>query len=155
MGWQDLLKDARQEISLADHISFMTLPMVKDKNVFLNLLKHIDKSILTAIRAYLAKLNETKELRIVPHSDELTRRLFFESYTDRLMMSVDEIKTLKEIEKLVNAHNRSQMDLKRGEEYVMILDNFKTVTVNENRIKNYLNMAKNFIRMVGVKLENG
>jgi len=155
MGWHDLLKEAKQEISLADHISYMTLPMVRDKKVFHNLLNHIDKGVFFGIRAYLAKLNETKELRIVPRSEELIRRLFFESYSEKLMLSIEEIRQLKEINKLVQAHTHSQMDLKRGEEYIMILGNFKTVTVNENSVKKYLNSAKCFIKILENCMENG
>ena len=152
MGWEDYFKKAKQEINLADHMAYMTLPMVKDQKVFHNLLKHIDKGLFLAMKAYLKKMNEEKELRIIPHSEELTRRLFLESYSNALSLSVQEIKKLKEINKLVRAHTKSQMDLKRGNEYVIILGNFKTVTVNESKMKEYLGLAKDFIRLMENKI---
>ena len=151
MDFRELFKESKKEINLADHIYFVTSPLIQDRKVLLNILKHLDKSILLAIRSFINKEKSLKKIRMIPSSDELATRLFFESYTQELDISFDEKRALTELNNIVKAHAKSQMGLKRGDDYVIILPDFGTITVNENNVKKYLKVAKTFIN----KIERG
>lgn len=148
MGPNDLFSRAKREFSMADHIATVTLPLLRDKKVFLSVLQHTDNSINHAIRAYLLQQKEKKTIRMVPASEELVRQLFFETFMEDIDLSIREKMGLDELNGLVNAHKKSQAELKRGEEYVIVLPSFNTVTVNQAQIKKYLSLAKDFINKV-------
>ena len=143
-----LFSEAKKEMAMADHIATVTLPLIRDKKIFLSVLQHANSSINGAIRSYLLLQKDKRRLRMVPSSEEIVRQLFFETFMEDLDVTIREKMELDEINEVVIAHNRSQAELKRGEEYVIVLPNFNTVTVNQNQIKRYLSLAKNFISKV-------
>lgn len=155
MGEEELFKEARKEFILADHIFSVALPVVKDKNVFLSILTHLDKSVHLAIRAYLYDQRKQKRIRIIPESRSLAKRLFFEEFTDSLGITTSEYHILKELSQLVKAHQKNQAEIKRGDNYIIFLPNFETVTVNENNIKRYLSIARSFINKVEKGMQHG
>ena len=148
MGFGELFHNAKKELSMADHIYAVALPVVQDKNVFLSVLEHLDKSISFGIRAYLARQRESKNLRILPESEDLTRRLFFQEYVKTLGILTSEMHILNELHLLVGVHKKSINEIKRGDNYVIFLPNFETVTVNQANLKRYLSKARNFINRI-------
>jgi hypothetical protein len=143
-----LFSEAKKEMAMADHIATVTLPLIRDKKVFLSVLQHANSSVNGAIRSYLLLQKDKRRLRMVPSSEEIVRQLFFETFMEDLDVTIREKMELDEINDVVAAHNKSQAELKRGEEYVIVLPNFNTVTVNQNQIKRYLSSTKNFISKV-------
>jgi len=148
MSFVEFLRDARKELSMADHIYSVALPVVQDKKVFLSILAHLNKSVYFGIRAYLLKQRELKKLRMLPESEDLSRRLFFQEYTQILGIVTSEAHILNELNLLVQAHKKSMNEVKRGNSYVIFLPNFETVTVNPENLKRYLSTARNFINKV-------
>jgi hypothetical protein len=151
MEAKELFILAKRELSMADHIANITLPLIRDKNVFLGVLQHTNSSVNNAIRAYLLTQKEKKTIRVVPMSEELVRELFFETFMEDLDISVRDKMALDELNEVVIAHSKSQAELSRGEEYVIVLRNFNTVTVNPGQIKRYLSLTRDFIS----RLERG
>lgn len=148
---KELLRESKREFSLADNIAIVAVPVVKDRNVFLSVLEHADKSIYLAMRSYLIKQKELKKLRMIPESEELSRQLFFEECADPLSITTSECHILTELNQLVRAHKKSYTEIKRGGDYIIFLPNFETVSVNETNVKRYLSTARVFIN----KIERG
>ncbi len=148
MGYKEIFSEAKKELGLADHIFMVALPLVKDKNVFLSVLEHLNKSVNLAMRAYIKRQRELKKIRILPESEDLSRRLFLEEFTKSLGITTSERHIINELNLLVKAHRKSQAEIKRGEDYIIFLPNFETVTVNESNIKRYLSIARNFINKI-------
>jgi len=147
----ELFKDAKKELNLADHIFFVALPVVQDKNVFLSILEHLNKCVMLAMKAYLLAQKKMKKLRIIPESEDLTRRLFFEEFMKELNIVTSEKHLVNEIIQVTRAYRKSQAEIKRGEDYVLFLPNFDTVVINEKSMKRYLSIARSFIN----KIEKG
>jgi hypothetical protein len=151
----ELLRDSRKEISMAEHIATITLPLLRDNRVFVNILSHANTSVLYAMRSFLERERELKRLRMVPYSEELIRQLFFESAISALGLNISDQKNTDELEKVVKAHKKSQMELKRGDNYIIVLPDFNTITINEIQVKKYLSIAKDFISKVERGMTNG
>lgn len=150
MEHNELLAQAKKELGLADHISSVALPLVKDKNVFLSVLNHINKCVYLAMRAYIAQQRKLRKIRINPSSDDLVRQLFFEK-AKGLGITTSEQYIVSELDLLVEAHKKSQTEIRRGEDYILFLPNFETITVNHSNVKRYLSIARTFID----KIERG
>lgn len=145
MDYNELFRQAKRELGLAEHILTVTLPFVKDTKIYFNVLEHVNSAVLMSIRAFLAMKKDRKEIRIIPSSNELARQLFFETYMDDLQLSVLDEKMLSEMNHILEAHSKSQAELKRGGEFVIVLPSYDTVTVNQDQIRKYLKEAKGFI----------
>ena len=145
MGYNELFRQAKRELSMADHIMSVTVSFVRDTKIYFNVIEHARNAILMAMKSFLLMKKEQKEIRIIPSSDELIRQLFFETYMDSLGFSEIDEKIIDEMEYILNAHKKSQADLKRGREYVIVLPTYDTVTVNIDQIKKYLKEARELI----------
>ncbi|MCD6547300.1 MAG: hypothetical protein J7K22_01960 [Nanoarchaeota archaeon] len=155
MDYLSLLKEAKRELGLADHILMVAFPIVRDKHIFLNVLTHADKSVILAIRAFIAKKKEARELRIIPESEELARRLFFEEFSKIVGITPSEKHLIQELKNVVIAHRKSQAEIKRGDEYIIFLPNFDSITINEQNVKRYLSIVRGFINKIEKVMTNG
>jgi hypothetical protein len=151
----EFLSNAKKEINLADHIYYVALPVVKDKKVFLSILNHLERSLLLAMRAYIINQKEKKKIRIIPESESLIVRLFFEEFSDTLSIKTSEKHIVKEILTVAKAYRKSQAEIKRGEDYIIFLPNFDTVTINEQNMKRYLSLSKTIINKIEEGIKNG
>lgn len=140
-----MFREAKRELSLAEHIMTVTLPFLNDKKMYFSVLEHVHNSVFNSIRSFLLMKKENKELRIVPESDELVKQLFFEMYTDSLGLSNTDEKFVNELTSLLKSHKKSQAEIERGYNEVIVLPNYNTVTLNDVQIKKYLKDAKDFI----------
>ncbi len=136
----ELIKQARKELSFADHITHVTLPIVKERKVFMSIIRHLHDAMLAAMRAYLMYERKNKGIALLPTSNELTFNMFLQFFGDKFLSKSDQ-EVLAEIKKVNEAYQKRLMDVKRGENYVIILPNYKTVIINEGRVKKYLNVV--------------
>ncbi len=143
-----MLKESKKELGLADHIFMVALPVVKNKQVFLSILKHINKAVYLSIRAYMKKQRILKKIRMLPESEDLSRRMFFEEFKKNIGITTSERHIINELKNLVKAHEKNQGEIRRGDNYIIFLPNFETVTVNEQNVKRYLSIARGFINKV-------
>ena len=145
MDYKENLHKAKQELSTADYIATITTAVIRDKNVLLNIFSHADNAVLLALNAFLTYQKELKQLKMIPASEELQRQIFFDDYANLLNMTGEEKRILNELKDIVYAHKKNQIEIKRGDDYIIVLTNYKTVTVNRNSIIKYLSVARGFI----------
>ena len=151
----ELLRGAKKELNLADHIFFVALPIVKDKNVFLSILNHLERSLILCMKVFVINQKKRKRIRIVPESESLIRRMFFEEFTDDLNITTSEKHIANELVQVAKAYRKSQAEIKRGDDYVIFLPNFETIAINEQNMKRYLSLVRNIISKVEEGMNNG
>jgi len=140
-----MFRGAKRELGLAEHIMTVTLPFLNDRKIYFNILEHINNAVFNGMRSFLLMKKEQKELRIVPESDELARQLFFEMYMDSLGLSSLDEKFVNELGNILKSYKKSHAEIERGQEHIIVLSNYNTVSVDDNMIKKYLKDAKDFI----------
>ncbi|MDD5182024.1 MAG: hypothetical protein PHC66_02520 [Candidatus Nanoarchaeia archaeon] len=145
MEYNQMFREAKRELSLAEHIMTVTLPFLNDKKIYFNILEHINNAIFNGMRSFLLMKKEHKELRIVPESNELAKQLFFEMYTDSLGLSSLDERFINELEHILKSYKKSQVEIERGQNQLIVLPSYETVSVNDDKIKKYLKDAKDFI----------
>lgn len=151
MDYKEIFRASLKELSMADTLASNIMAVVKDHKVFINILDHLNVALNSAMRAWLMKEYSLKRVRIMPASDALVRQMFFDSYAEPLGVGVSERWIIREMHNVASMHRSEQMEFKRGAEYMLVLPDYKTVTVNENTVKRYLSTAKTII----TKIERG
>lgn len=146
-----MFREAKRELSLAEHIMTVTLPFLNDKKIYVNILEHINNAVFNGMRSFLLMKKEHKELRIVPENDELVKQLFFEMYMESLCLSSLDENFVNELGSILKSYKKSQAEIERGQDQVIVLPSYETVSINDDRIKKYLKDAKDFI----IKTETG
>lgn len=148
MDYKENLHKAKQEISTADYMNTITNALMRDKNVLLGIFTHADNAVMLALSAFLMRQKELKRLKMIPASEELQRQIFFDDYSSAFDMTSEEKCMLKELRDIVYAHKNNEIEFNRGDEYIIVLNNYKTIAVTQNSVTKYLSVAKGFINKV-------
>lgn len=132
---QKCLNEALRHINIAEHMTFMTFPLINEKILLLKILEEIQKSIINSInilnKAVLFKReikpeNYQKIIKIMKKSD-------FQNNNIKKVMKILEIN---------KKHRESALEFSRKEKVVIMLDNLQLLTLDINEIKEYIRLAK-------------
>ncbi len=145
MDYKELFKKSKRELGVADHMTAVALPMVKDKKVFLTILKHINNSLHLMSKSYLLKKKKERVIGMVPEDESLCYQMLINKFSVDLNISQRDKHYLKELKKIVKSYENSQAEIKRGDSYVIFLPNFETITVNISNLKKYLSVASKIL----------
>ena len=144
------LEEAEKTIRLADHMVYVTYPLIKEKRLLLKILTEINKGILLNINSILQY--EYLYKRINLHEDA---KINFDIFKTKCSKWYDineaEIRTILELIELVKKHQQSQMEFVRREKVVILNGNAQPITITLEKIKEFLNLAKSMLEKTKTK----
>ncbi len=145
-----VISAARGELKLADHMIYVTLPLLGDRRIFLNAVNHLGKAINGVIMAYLEKEKKYKRLEFVPPL-EMAVNLFVSKYAKKLGLE-QYVSMIKAINSFNNVREKSSIKLKRDNKFIVISPEYTMVTLTEEEVKNYIRLTSEFIDVMEEKL---
>jgi hypothetical protein len=150
---KDYLSKARRELGLADHMTYVTMPLITDRNLFMSVVGHLYNSVLNTIFAFLEHEKDYKRLVALPPSERDRVDLFLSRYTHNLEI---ESKTVDMIRKIVNlglASKGSYTQFKRSDKFVILSPKYNVLTIDKDTVKKYLSLQKLFINKISERLK--
>ncbi len=138
--------DVWKEIAYAEHLMRVTLPMVKDKHVFINILNHIDSALSTGIALFLKRQKMNRRIPIYPTSRELRIEILMENFKE----VIPDMATFKEFLEVMNAHRNSYNEVLKEECLIIMRNDYKLVRVEKSDLAKYVEMAKKMLKRMGV-----
>lgn len=145
--FQELREVAKKKLQLADHILTMTYPVVNDSKLFLAVVENLFLSLTNAMGSVLYFERVFK--RIPPFHDNFSSKFnLFKEYAEKSKLDAEYLRLIKEIKEIVVHHKKSPVEFARKDQFVICNGSFRTRTISENDIKNYISKTKSFIRDV-------
>jgi hypothetical protein len=141
------LQKALKEIRLADHMLYITYPMIKDKRLLIQALDHIYQAFICMINAVLQYDFINKRIKLSDDSKE-NFDLFLERCARRYNLNEEEIQNILELFKLIESHKKSPLEFSRREKVVIMSDSLKTAVIDAEKLKKYLNFSKSMLNKV-------
>ncbi len=135
-----LLDLAKKEVRISDHILTVTMPMLKDKKLILSATSHLENSINHIMNYFIRKSKKP-----IPQDKDLLRRMFIQHYTGPQEI----IDIVKKIDKIKNMKQREQISFIKGNDVVILTNNYKTNVIKEEEIKEILSELKMFLAKLG------
>lgn len=138
------LQKAVHEIRIADHMIYVTYPVIKDKRLLLKALDQVYDSIVFVINSILQYdyLNKRVTLSANAHENFDT---FVTKSVSRYNITQEELGDIKELLYLTESHRKSPLEFMRKEKIVIMSDSLKTTIIDTDRLKKYLNLAKSLV----------
>jgi hypothetical protein len=150
-----VLYEANKSIKTADHLIYMTYPMIKDIKILASVIENINLALIKTMDAMLYYEKMYKRINFLP-DDFQSRMDLFKRVADRYNIDREHIQLIKDIKYLIDLRRRSPMEFIRRDKFVISDDNFRLKTLNYEKIKEYLNSSKLFISKVNrILLQNG
>ncbi len=137
------VEDSLSELRLADHMIYVTLPLLNDKRIFINAVDHLGNAIGLAIREFMKKEKDYKRLSYLPE-DELLIDEFIKKYCTNTKLA-KYAGMIKDITAFNKVRSNSSIKLKRNDKFIVISPEYTMTALSIEQVKNYLKMAKEFV----------
>jgi len=145
------LQKSLKSAQIADHMLYITFPVVKDKRLFLKILEHISESIVFTINAILQYDYLWKKISL--YKDPKSNfSVFIEECAPRYNITREQIKEIKDILAIIEKHKKSPIEFSRSEKIVIMSDDLNVQLIDIEKVKNYLLTAKRLFQTASLGL---
>jgi len=142
--FKNLVLEANRKLRLADHMAYVTYPMLKETKLLLTILDNIDKSLKAALNAYLHY--ERLYKRISHNPGDLKEKLeIFERSAARRYDLPNYSRLILEIHLILKKHKEASVAFVKKDKLVICNGDYRMKVLEVEDVKNYLSKAKPFI----------
>ncbi|HLC57297.1 MAG TPA: hypothetical protein VJH95_01870 [Candidatus Nanoarchaeia archaeon] len=150
-----LLAKSNQHFTTADHIAYVTYPLVKDQKLIVAVLENLYLSALTAVEALLYYERLYKRIGMFPENFHVRLDLFKTKIAPQYNIERSHLVLLEELRQLVNERKASKMEFFRKDNYILCNQDYsKMKIITMEKLKTYINQLKPFMRKVNLILQN-
>jgi len=145
------LEQAQKAFQIADHMTYITFPLVKEKRLLLKVLSELSSSILNTINAVLQYEYAWKRIQL--YSDA---RANFETFRKVILgynISPEQLAKLTEILNLAEKHKKSPFEFVKNDKIVIMSDSMQTETLSLEKIKEFILVTKDFLKKANLKIK--
>ncbi len=145
---KDSLVQSRKEIDLADHLMFVTFPLINDLKFLVTILEHVVSASKTAVQACLEYEKYYKRIDPFPTNFAVMVDIFNKKCKERYNIEDKFTSLLKRLIELSAFMSKSQIQFRRQDKFIMTSDVYDIKTLDKDTVKKYLLITKSFIDKV-------
>ena len=138
------MEAASKKLMIADHLIYVTFPLIKEKRLLIKILNELYFSLLNSINALLQYEHAYK--RIALYKDPKLNFKTFLQQSPKFGISNNELQIIIEIFSLIEKHKQSSMEFIKNEKFVILSNNLNIDTVTLEKLKEYLAATKNIFK---------
>ena len=150
--FQENLQEAIRSLQIADHMTYVTFPLVNEQRLLLKIFDEIYKSIINSINAILNYEYMYKRIQLYVNNGE-NIRTFANKCARNYNLNNEQTKKILEILELNKKHRQSAMEFVKKDKIVILSDSLKTQTLDIHKIKEYLFLAKELLMQANSKIK--
>ena len=150
--FQENLKEAVRNLQIADHMTYVTFPLVHEQRLLLKIFDEISKSIINCINAILNYEYLYKRIRLYKDNKD-NMQTFMEKCAKEYNLNNEQIKKIKEILEINKKHKQSAMEFVKKDKIVILADNLKTEILDLQKIKEHLILAKELLMKTNLRIK--
>lgn len=146
--YEEEIKEAEEEIKMADHLIYVTSPVVKDKNLLTTAFDHIYKSFKSAINGYLLYKRHRKEIFSIPSNTKVKVKFFLEEFGKEFGIEKEDWKDYLDLERMGRRKEEGKHILMKENSLHFILEEYSTISIKVEDIRDNLLMIKNLLNKI-------
>lgn len=143
MEYEESLQKARKSIEFADHMVYITFPLVKENKLIIKILVEIEHSLKALISSILQYENYYKRISLYKNP-ALNLQTFIRLAT-KYSLTTEEISQIKEILLLAKKHEKAELEFTKSGKFIIMV-NSSAFSISLEKIKSYLYTIKNILR---------
>jgi hypothetical protein len=145
------LELAQKAFQTADHMTYITFPLVKEKRLLLRILSELSLSILNTINSILQYEYYNKRIQI--YRDARDNFQTFREISPGYEIKPEQLRKLVEIINLAERHKKSPFEFVRNDKIIIMSEGMQTDTVSLEKIKEFLIYVRDFIKKTSLKIK--
>lgn len=147
--FQKNLKEAIKHLQIADHMTYVTFSLIKEKRLFLKIFQEIYSSVINCIDSII---NYEYFCKSIPYRGHENNFEIFLSIAKNYGVSNEQIKKLSEILEVNQRYKKSSMEFVKNDKIVILSEDLNTHSIDLDIIKKYLFVTRDFIGKVSNKI---
>jgi hypothetical protein len=144
--YERALDKAKEDLKIADHMINVTFRLVNDQKILLSVLSRLMDVLVYTIATVLYYERLYKRIPPFPNDFATMFDIFKARCTRRYHINIEYITLVQEVKAILEMHKKSPVVFKREGNLIICSDNYTTLTISPEKIINYINKAKLFIR---------
>lgn len=152
--FQQHLLEAKKAFETADHLAFVTFPLINDAKLLLLITQNVQKALNNAMDALLSYDELYKRIPPLP-SDFITRYEIFRSrIAKRYNIPRENIVLINDINSILIHRRESPIEFARKDKFIIASETYKLKMLTLNKVRNYVLETKKFIDKVNEVLRH-
>ena len=144
--FQETIEKANQKLKIADHMIFMTYPLVRDNRLLLSIIQNIFLALANAVSSILYYERLFKRIPAFNDNFDSKFTIFRTKCVDRLNIDKKYIKLISEIKDIIVEHRKSPVEFERNNKFVICSSTYRMRTISIEEIKKYITETRMFIQ---------
>lgn len=151
-----LISEANRLFNTADHLAYITYPLVKETKLMVTITENLYLSLMAAVDALLQHEKAYKRISLTPNDFESKLDTFRRECMPRYKLDRSYLLLIKDIHDIIEHKKKSPIEFIRNDKYIMCSDSYKMKVLTIEGLKQYIAQSKEFIfRINKVLLKNG
>jgi len=140
--------ESQKELRIADHMAYVTSPLLTDSNLFASTVNHLYKSILYSVMGFLKNEMDYKRLFALPRENKDKVEFFVRRYAQNMGIETEMLNMVRRMTVVGSAAGSSYKQFSRNNKMVFMSQNFSVEEIDKDSVKKYLSLQKKFILKV-------
>jgi len=150
-----LLQFAKKEIEVADHLLYMTYPMIKETKFLLAITDHIIKAGRSALQALLEYERLYKRIEAYPKNFAMEISIYRQKLESKYGFDPVFYRLLNKLLEIQKFDQNSTVRFRRGDKYILTSANYDITTLDESSVKRYSSVTRKFVAEIEKILSRG
>ncbi|PIN77934.1 hypothetical protein COV15_00975 [Candidatus Woesearchaeota archaeon CG10_big_fil_rev_8_21_14_0_10_34_12] len=147
------MEEALKHLKIADHLLYITYPLIKEKKILFKVLNEIYLVIYTTINSVLQYESFMKRIHI--YRDSKTNfETFLRKCAENYDLTGEQLAAIISVFKLADAHKQSPFEFTKKDKLVIMSNSLGIETITIDKIKNYIIITKDFLTKAKYRIKN-
>ena len=143
-----MIRDMNKHIKTADHLLYMTYPLVKDNKLIITIADNLFLSLKKAVEAILYYDRLYKRISMYPENFNSKLEIFKNKCATRHNIDKKYVELIEEVYNLLEERKKSSMEFIRNDRYVFFSNATRTKSISIEKLKTYIANAKPFVQKI-------
>jgi len=144
---------AKEQIKIGDHMLYMTYPILKENKLIISIAENIYNAMLYSMDALL--MYERMYKRILLYPDKFSVKLeILRKISARYNLSGEIIPIMQDLKIFLDERKNSRVEFAKNDKYVLFNQKQELRSLGIEKLKQNLNISKNFIISIEGILSN-
>ena len=136
---------AEKTIKSADHMIYVTFPLIKDKRLLLKILRETKNAIALCINSILQYEYLYKRIKLYK-DPRLNIKIFIEKCVPRYGITKEEINHVLDLFDFLEKHKESSFEFVKDEKMVILSNGLRPRTITVEKTKEFMIVAKSILK---------
>jgi len=152
--FKQLVQEANKAFETADHLAYVTFPVVNDTRLIVNIIDNIYIALKKGVEAILYYEWLYKRIYNLSDNFDTNLQMFKDHIAKRYDFSQKDLDLIDQVKQIMDSKVEASMQFTRKDRFVLASPNYKLKVLNLPQVKNHLISTKVFLNKLNLMSEN-